>query len=481
MKLIHPLIILRILSTILLIESISFLICFPLALIYEEPVFPFFWSSAITFSLYIIFRTISNRADANQLSNRDSYLAVTLSWIIFSILGTLPYLLSDTIPSFIDALFESASGFTTTGASVIQDVETMPFSILFWRSLTQWIGGIGIIVLVIIILPSLRVSGYQLFSLESSMQEKIHPKTKAIAFRIMFIYVGLTIAEIILLNLGDMTVFDSLCHSFSTVSTGGFSTRNDKLQFYSSYSQYVVMIFMLLAGTSQLIYYYIGKLNLKKIRQNEELWFYLGVAFLAGALATIILQISTGKGFEGSFREGYFQIISIMTCTGFASTDYLLWPAAGLMLIFIMMFTGGSTGSASGGIKMARHLIVIKNIRNAFVRLNHPKALAAIKINGKMLSENSNISIVSFVILYLFLFIVGTVFMAATGMDPITSASSVASCMAGIGPGLGSVGPFGNYANLPEISKIVLSILMIVGRLEIITVFALFSRSFWRL
>jgi trk system potassium uptake protein TrkH len=253
MKLINPLIIIRILSTILLIETISFFFCIPVALIYRESFYPFLWSSVITGLLYLVLRVASLKADTDKISNRDSYLAVTLSWIIFSVMGSLPYLISGTIPSFINAFFESASGFTTTGSSILTDVETLPYSILFWRSFTHWIGGIGIIVLVIIILPSLRVSGYQLFSLESSMKEKIHPKTQAVAFRIMIIYVGLTLAETILLNMGDMTLFDSICHSFGTIATGGFSTKNNSLQFYSSYSQYIVMIFMFLAGTSQLV------------------------------------------------------------------------------------------------------------------------------------------------------------------------------------------------------------------------------------
>jgi trk system potassium uptake protein TrkH len=313
------------------------------------------------------------------------------------------------------------------------------------------------------------------------LKEKIHPKTQAVAYRIGIIYVGLTIAEIILLWMGDMTLFDSICHSFGTIATGGFSTKNNSLQFYSSYSQYVVMIFMFLAGVSFLIYYYIGKMNFKKVRQNEELWFYIVVALVAGALATIILLVHSGRSFEVAFREGYFQVISIMTCTGFASANYLFWPMAGLLLIFVMMFSGGSTGSTSGGIKIARHLIVLKNIKSVFVRLNHPNALAPIKLNGKVVSESTNNSILSFVILYLFLFLIGTVIVVATGVDPVTSASSVATCMAGIGPGLGQVGPMGNFAHLPEVSKIVLSLLMIIGRLEIITVFTIFSRSFWRL
>ena len=481
MKLINPPIILRILSTILLIESISFFACIPVALIYKEPLYPFIWSSVITGIFFLILRLISENADTEKVSNRDGYLAVTLSWITFSVIGALPYIISGTIPSFINAFFESSSGFTTTGSSILTDVEIMPYSILFWRSFTHWIGGIGIIVLVVIILPTLRVSGYQLFSLESSLKEKIHPKTQAVAYRIGIIYVGLTIAEIILLCMGDMTLFDSICHSFGTIATGGFSTKNNSLQFYSSYSQYVVMIFMFLAGVSFLIYYYIGKMNFKKVRQNEELWFYIVVALVAGALATVILLVHSGRSFEVAFREGYFQVISIMTCTGFASADYLFWPMAGLLLIFVMMFSGGSTGSTSGGIKMARHLIVLKNIKSVFVRLNHPNALAPVKLNGKVVSESTNNSILSFVILYLFLFIIGTVIVVATGVDPVTSASSVATCMAGIGPGLGQVGPMSNYAHMPEVSKIVLSLLMIIGRLEIITVFTIFSRSFWKL
>jgi len=481
MKLINPLIILRILSIILLIETISFLLCIPVALIYKEESSPFLLSSLITLFIYLVFSIASTKADTNKITMRDGYLAVTLSWITLTLFGSLPYLISGTISSFINAVFESTSGFTTTGASILTDVEILPYSILFYRSLTHWIGGLGIIVLVIIILPSLKVSGYQLFSLESSLKEKIHPKTQAVGFRVMLIYLGLTLAEIILLWLGDMTLFDSVCHSFGTIATGGFSTRNNSIQFYSDYSQYVVMIFMLLAGTSQVVYYYLFKFNFRKVRQNEELWFFITVVIIAGAIATIILHSSSTRTFEEAFREGYFQIVSIITCTGFATTDYLFWPSAGLVLIFILMFAGGMTGSTSGGIKMARHLIVLKNIKSVFIKLSHPRALASIRLSGRMVTENINNTIISFVVLYLFIFIAGTIIVVITGMDPVTSASTVATCMAGIGPGLGTAGPMSNYAHMPELSKIVLSLLMILGRLEIITGFALFSRSFWKI
>jgi trk system potassium uptake protein TrkH len=481
MKLINPLLILRILSTILIVETISYLFCLPVAFFYKESLNPFLGSAAITILLAGIFYIISRRADRNKFSNRDGYIAVTLSWVIFSLLGTLPYLISNTIPSFIDAFFESTSGFSTTGASIFKDVEILPYSILFWRSLTHWFGGIGIIMIIIIILPSLSVTGYQLFSLESSMKEKIHPKTKGIAFRILFIYLGLTLAQTTLLTFGDMTIFDSICHSLGTVATGGFSTKNSSMMSYSAYSQYIVMIFMFLAGTSQVIYYYLVKFNFKKVRQNEELWFYISVVVVAGAIATIILMVNSTRPFEVSFREGFFQIISVITCTGYASADYILWPIPALLLIFLVMFAGGSTGSTSGGIKMARHLIVIKNIKAVFVKLNHPKSITFVKLNGKTIPENANTSILSFVVLYLFIFIIGTMIVVVTGVDPVTSAGSVATCMAGIGPGLGTVGPMSNYAHLPEAAKLVLSLLMIIGRLEIITVFTIFTRTFWKL
>jgi trk system potassium uptake protein TrkH len=337
------------------------------------------------------------------------------------------------------------------------------------------------IVILIIILPSIKATGYQLFSLESSIKEKIHARTSGIVYRVMFIYLALTLSEIILLYLGDMNLFDSICHSFGTVATGGFSTKNDSLAYYSSYSQYVVMFFMLLAGTSQVIYYYIVKLNFKKVKQNEELWFYLAVVIIAGTLATMILHISSTRTFEESFREGFFQIISIISCTGFTSTDYLLWPGAALLFIFLLMFAGASTGSTGGGIRMGRHLIVVKNIKNIFIKLNHPKSISFVKLNGKAIAEKTNVSILAFVVLYLFLFILGTIIVVVTGVDPISASSSVATCMAGIGPGLGTVGPMSNFSGIPETAKVVLSLLMIIGRLEIITVFTVFTRTFWKL
>jgi trk system potassium uptake protein TrkH len=481
MKLINPLIILRILSTILLIETISFFFCIPVAIIYKETPDPFLWSSFITAFLYFLTRIATRKADTKKLNNRDGYLAVTLSWILFSVMGALPYILSGTIPSFIDAFFESASGFSTTGASVISNVEILPYSILFWRSFTHWIGGLGIIVLVIIILPSLRITAQQLFSLESSLKEKIHPKTKAIGFRLLFAYLGLTVIEVVLLCMGDMNLFDSVCHTFGTVATGGFSTKNASIAHFSAYSQYIITIFMFLSGVSFVVYYYIVKLQFSKVRKNEELWFYSGTVLITGIIATGILFVQTDKSFELAFREGFFQVVSFITTTGFITTDYLFWPSAGIILLFVLFFAGASTGSSSGSIKMARHLLAVKNIRNVFTKLLHHNVITQIRLNDKPVSEKASITVISFIELYLFIFLVGTFLIVISGLDIVTSASAVAASLGNVGPGLGLVGPTFNYSGLPETSKFILSLLMIIGRLEILTVFALFSRSFWKL
>ncbi len=481
MKLINPFIILRIISTILLIAAVSFLFCIPVAFYYNEPFRPFILSAAIAGFFFILTFETSGRSAEAKMSNRDGFIAVTLSWIVFSAVGTLPYIISGSITSFVDAFFECASGITTTGASILTDVEALPYSILFWRSLTHWIGGLGIIVLVIIVLPSLGVTGYHLFSLESSLKEKIHPKIKAVGFRLLFIYVGLTAAQTILLFLGEMNFFDSICHSFGTIATGGFSTKNLSLNYYSSYSQYIVMLFMFLAGISQVVFYYFFKFNFKKIANNEEFWFYLLVTMGAGAVITSILLFQSDSSVEEAFRHGFFNVVSIMTTTGFFSTDYIVWPVPALIILFLLLFSGASTGSTTGSIKMARHLIVLKNIKNIFTKINHPNALTSARYNGVILSDKISISIFSFIVLYMFFFIIGSVLMVISGWDIITATSSVASCLGNVGPGLGLVEPTANYSPFSDLDKIIFSLLMIVGRLEVITVFTLFTKSFWKL
>jgi len=451
------------------------------ALIMGEPLKPFLLSGMIAlllgFFLYSFRRT---NAENYSMTKKDACLIVSVSWILFSFIGCLPYLFSNSIPGFIDALFESVSGFTTTGASILADIEILPKSILFWRSLTHWIGGIGIILLVIVIMPSLHIGSYNLFTFESSVQEKIQPRIKAVGRRLLLIYLILTAAEIVLLMAGKMNLFESVCHAFGTVATGGFSPKNTSIIGYSPYIQYVITAFMLLAGVNFVIHYYIFKRDFKKVKENEELKFYLFVVFIIGSILTMSLYLTMNKSFEESFREAFFQIISIITCTGFASADYLLWPSFAWMIIFFAMFLGGSTGSTAGGIKMARHLVLLKNINRFFQHLRSPNAIIHLKLNKNLVSEDNNRTILSFIVLYFLIFAVSSIFIVSQGVDGASASSAVATCMAGIGPGIGTVGPVSNFFHLPGNVKIVLSFLMLLGRLEIYTLLILFYPNFWR-
>jgi trk system potassium uptake protein TrkH len=471
----------KVISINLFVVGSALAICIGIAHIYSENISPFVLSSTIAISFGFIFLLLSSGLDKNKyLQRKDAYFTVTLSWILLGLVGTLPYILSGTIPSFTNALFESVSGFTTTGASILTDIESLPKSILFWRSLTHWIGGIGIIMVIIIILPSLQIGGYNLFTLESSLQNKLKPKIKDVGKRLLIIYIALTAFETVFLLAGNMNLFDSICHSFGTVATGGFSPNNTSIANYSPYIQYVIMIFMMLAGTNFAIHYYLLKHDFRKIKENEEFRFYLLMIIIIGSIITAALFFKMDKPFEEAFREAFFQVISIITCTGFASSDYLLWPTFAWVLILFAMFLGGSTGSTAGGIKMVRHLILIKNIKNVFRKTLHPNAVIPITLNNSNLPIEINKSTLTFITTYFIVFIIGSLLLIFIGIDGETASSSVATCMAGIGPGIGKVGPANNFAFLPNLAKITLTILMIIGRLEINTVVILFTRNFWK-
>lgn len=452
-----------------------------IAVIYAEPVKPFLVSGIVAFLFGLILYVFKRAgSEIESLTKKDASIIVSFSWIFFSLTGALPYIISHSIPGFINAFFESVSGFTTTGASILTDIEILPKSILFWRSLTHWIGGIGIIVLVIVIMPSLNMGSYNLFTFESSVQEKIQPKIRAVGRRLMLIYLLLTITEIIFLLLGNMNLFESVCHAFGTVATGGFSPKNTSIAGYSPYIQYVIMIFMLLAGVNFVLHYYLFKRDFKKIKENEELRFYLLVVIVIGFILTLSLYLKMNKPFEESFREAFFQIISIITCTGFASADYLIWPTFAWTIIFLAMFLGGSTGSTAGGIKMARHLLFFKNIKMFFLQLQSPNVIKNLKLNNNIVSEDNNRTILSYIVLYFLIFAFSSILLVFFGLDGKTASSSVATCMAGIGPGIGTVGPVSNFAHLPNIVKIILSFLMLLGRLEIYTLLILFFPNFWK-
>jgi trk system potassium uptake protein len=473
--------IVNVLSRISFILAAALLFTTGVALVFSESVRPFL----LTFLLSVITGAglwVKNRKQRGDeiIQRREAFFSVTVSWFYISLLGSLPFIFSGAIPSFVNAFFESVSGFTTTGSSILTDIEALPKSILFWRSLTHWIGGIGIIVLFIVIMPSLHEGGYHLFTLESSFQEKIHPRIRSVGLRLLYIYIFLTATVTILLLVGGMNLFESVCHAFGTIATGGFSPKNTSIGGYSPYIQYVVMFFMLLSGMNFIIHYYLLKREFKKAKENEEVKFYLLTVLVIGAVVTTILYSSKGTNFEELFRESFFQVISIVTCTGYATADYLQWPLQGWLIIFFAMFLGGSTGSTAGGIKMARYLMLFKNIQRFFRETSHPKAVVPIKLNGKVINESTNSSILSYPAIYITVFVIGSIILSFTGLDGKTAASSAATAMAGIGPGIGTVGPASNFAHLSDFAKLTMSALMILGRLEIYTVLILFTRNFWR-
>ncbi len=480
MKTINLKSVLRIIGLTLVITAASILFCIPVAIIYSEPLAPFLLAfvTAMAPGAALYFLTPSQIRE--KITTREGYLSVTMGWIALVLAGSLPFLYSSTIDGFTNSLFESVSGFTTTGASILTDIEGMPRSILFWRSMTHWIGGIGIILLVIIILPTLKVGGYNLFSLESSLKQKILPRTKSVAGVMLMIYVTLTVAEIILLTAGGMELFDSICHSFGTVATGGFSTKNDSIAGYSGYIQYVITIFMFLAATSYVVFYYIVRRNFSRVTGNEEFWFYLFFTTASVVLVTMILLAGSERSFELAFRHSLFEVVSTITTTGYATNDYTMWPPAAYMVIFLLIFAGGSTGSTTGGIKMARHLITMKNLRNTVIRLQHPNAITPVKLNHKVVPDSINSLMSVFIQLYIILFIAGALIMIITGIPAEEAAGASAASISCVGPGLGASGNMGNFAHFNVVSKYTMMLLMIIGRLEIFTFIALFTGSFWK-
>lgn len=452
------------------------------ALVYdEETTIPLGLSALITLftGAVLYYSTLGNLK--KELGLKDSYFTVTFTWVIISLFGTLPYLLTGSITSYIDAIFETVSGFTTTGSSILRDIEVLPKSVLFWRSLTHWIGGMGIIVLVVAILPLLRIGGYNLFKNEASgiSYEKLTPKTASTAKRLWGIYVSLTFILTGLLILGDMNLFDALNHAFSTMSTGGFSTKNNSVGAFSPYIQYVIIFFMFLAGANFYLHYHFIKGRFKRVFGNLELRSYFGIIVIVASAIAFIIFRNGGLTVEKAIRDAFFQVVSIITTTGFATTDYLLWPAPAWTLIFLLMFIGACVGSTGGGIKVIRHVVSFRNVMLHFRRMLHPNSVSLLKINNEVIDDEKVGSLISFLVLYLLTFTFGSILMVLLGEDTLTAVGSVAANMGGVGPGIGLVGPASSYANIHEVGKVVLSFLMIIGRLELTTVLILFTGLFW--
>jgi len=452
----------------------------------------FFFSEGDTFALLIASATNLNmgvmlwyftRDHEKKLRQKDGYIIVTLGWLALSLGGSLPYLLSGAIPEFSSALFETISGYTTTGSSVLNDIEGVHKGILLWRSLTQWIGGMGIIVLTVAILPILGVGGMQLFMAESPgpSASKLHPRITETAKRLWYIYAAITLIEVFALKIAGMTWYDAVNHSFTTVSTGGFSTMNASVAAYPPHIHYIISIFMFFGGLNFTLFYYIIKLKFGEIIKNEEFRFYAGLVIFS-ALATTVSLIYLGYGteWEQSFRDSLFMVISIVTTTGFATADYTTWGYFMTLAFFLLMFFGASAGSTSGGIKIVRHVLIAKNGITELKRILHPSAIIPVRYNGHAVEQKIIYNILAFFFIYLTVFVVGTIVMTMYGYDLMTSAGATISSLGNIGPGIGGVGPAHNFAGFPESAKLFLAFLMLLGRLELFTILLLFMPAYWR-
>lgn len=426
----------------------------------------------------------STKKDKNsEIKKRDGYIIVVLGWLFMTIFGSLPYIISGSIPTITNAFFETMSGFTTTGSTILNDIESLPKSILFWRSMTQWIGGMGIIVLTIAILPLLGIGGMELFIAEAPgpTKDKIHPRIKETAKRLWIIYFGLTSLETIILMALGLDFFDAVNHSLTTTSTGGFSTKQASIAaFQNPWIEAVIVIFMFLAGTNFTLIYFGIKFKFKKIFNNDEFKWYLTAVISIIIILTINHYFSNNVSLINSFRKISFQVVSIITTTGYATADYTTWGYFLTFIFFLFLFSGASAGSTSGGIKIIRIIILIKNSLLEFKRRLHPKAVIPVILNGAAVSNQIIYNLLAFIFLYLFIFTLGSIILTALGLDFLSAISAVASAVGNVGPGIASVGPSYSFDHVPQLGKWVLSLLMLMGRLELFTVCLLFTPYFWK-
>lgn len=437
-----------------------------------------------------------NRNHKKDLQKREGYLIVTLGWVSMSLTGTLPYIITDTIPSFTNAFFETMSGYTTTGSTILSDIEILPKGVLFWRSITHWIGGMGIIVLAIAILPLLGIGGMQLFAAEAPGPggDKLHPRITDTAKRLWLIYVGYTVAETVLLKVAGMSFFDAINHSLSTLSTGGFSTRNASVAHWNDTPlvQYIIMVFMFLAGTNFILSYFAFKTKFSKVFRDEEFRLFASLILVFTIVTAVVIYFwadpstSTidhpmvlGKG-ESALRHGMFQVLAVITTTGFVTADFTAWTSFLTIFFLGLMFLGGSAGSTSGGIKIVRHLIMVRNGLLEFRRTLHPNAILPVRYNNRAVQQPIVFNVLAFFILYMLSFIVGVLVFSWIGLDFKTALGGAASSLGNVGPALGDLSPVDNFGGLPVAGKWWASFLMLIGRLELFTVLILFTPFFWR-
>ncbi|OGO77803.1 MAG: potassium transporter KefA [Clostridiales bacterium GWB2_37_7] len=467
---------------LLICEAIALIPSLIVSLIYKEQNALVFFDTIgilLSFAVPLCMISIKNK----NMYARDGYAIVALGWIFMSLFGALPFYFSGAIPSFIDAFFETSSGFTTTGASILTNIEVLPRGILFWRSFTHWIGGMGVIVLTLAILPSLGARGIQMMKAESPGLNpgKLVPKVGETAKILYGIYIVITIVEIFLLRLAGMPLFDAFIHTFGTVGTGGFSSMNASVGAYNSVIiEIIITVFMFLSGANFALYYYMIKGNLRAPFKDSEFKFYFGIIAVSVLLITLDINANIFNNIWESLRYSSFQVVSIVTTTGYVSTDFEKWSMFSKIIIFILMFIGGCAGSTGGAMKNIRILLLFKIMKRELLQIIHPRAVYSVRLGKKAVDERTLSEVLGFFFMYIIVFIAGVLIISLDNMDWGTTISSVAATLGNIGPGFGIVGAVGNYSSLSDISKVALSLIMIVGRLEIYPILLISLPSFWK-
>lgn len=467
----------------MLIEGVFMLLVLPVTYFHHGiNVFSMPFSALITVMTGFVLCFSTRKKRGQRLNHREGVITICLSWLVLSVFGGLPFLLGKCVPNFTDAFFEALSGFTTTGATILTNIEMVPKDILLWRSLTQWIGGLAIIVFAVVLIPFLSVGGMQLFMAEMNgiNYDKLHPRTMHIAKRIWGLYLFFTLLETVLLYFGDMDWFDALCHSLTTISSGGFSTRTSSIAGYSNYSQIVVTFFMILSGCNFTLLLITLLRNPLALIRNEEFKHFLIMLFGISALLALALIFVENMAVGNAVRSAFFSVTSVLTTTGFFVSDYTLWPVGLWTVLLLLMFIGACSGSTAGGIKIIRHLIFTKNTFLELKRIIHPNAVIPVKINKKSISKSVIFKTMTFVFVYFFIFTLGTIILLTFGIDFNTSVGASLATLSNLGTGIGSVGPFGTYAFLPQVAKWVLVVFMLLGRVELFTLISIFSRNFWK-
>lgn len=472
----------RILGILLTMEAMLFLVCMGVSLYYQEADYIYFVYSALLNAGVGGLLILGGRNAKNIVTRRDGYCVVAFTWLLFTAFGMLPFYISGSIPSVVDAFFETMSGFTTTGATVLDNIESLSHGMLFWRSFTHWIGGLGIVFFTIVVLPIFGVGNQVLFKAEATgvTHDKIHPKISVMAKWLWTVYSILTIVETVLLVIGGMGWFDAVCHAFGTTATGGFSTKQASVAYWNSpFIEYIIAIFMILSAMNFSLYFMCMKGRFGQLFRDDETKWFLGSILIVTLLIAVSLVLQNGYGVEEAFRKSLFQVATLHTSSGFGTDDYMKWAPFTWVLLMYCMFAGGCTGSTSGGVKIMRLLIVARNIKNEFRRMMHPRAVLPIKVNRMAVSQSTISMVSTFILLYLACIFVGWLVYMFIGLGTMEALSITVSSIGNAGLAMGAFGPAYSWNALPDAGKWLSSFLMLIGRLELFGILLMFSPSFW--